>query len=103
MSQDRKELELSLYLPLVLPQVTREMGLSDGGPFIYSFPGNGPQMSIVFLKRRWTEPMAMMEEGVTSPTCAKAIGAALEGRADLRREHTGCKGWGAGLAEFRIA
>lgn len=44
----------------------------------------------------------MMEKGATSPTCAKAIGAALEGRADLRREHTGCKGWGAGLAWFCV-
>lgn len=44
--------------------------------------------------------MTMMEEEATSPTYAKAIGAALEGRADLRREHTGCKGWGAGLAWF---
>lgn len=54
------------------------MGLSDGGSFIHSFPGNGPQLSIAFLKRRWTEPMAMMEGGATSPTCAKTIGAALK-------------------------
>lgn len=44
----------------------------------------------------------MVEKGTTSPTGAKAIGAALEGRADLRREHTGCKGWGAGLAWFCV-